>query len=60
MTVEAVSGGNFTVNSADGSLTFTCGLRDDAAVVCWGYNGDGQTDVPAGAVSASSSGSNRA
>ena len=34
----------------------TCGLKSDGSIVCWGSNGDGQTNVPAGIYSHVSAG----
>ena len=34
----------------------TCALRRDSTVVCWGRNGFGQSDVPAGAYEAVAAG----
>ena len=35
---------------------YSCGLRTDSTVVCWGYNNDGQTDAPSGGFSAIAAG----
>ena len=44
----------FSAVSAGGS--HTCGLRETGVVECWGHNGDGRADAPAGSFSAVSAG----
>ncbi|WP_419927304.1 hypothetical protein [Candidatus Poriferisocius sp.] len=34
----------------------SCGIRADSTAVCWGWNGEGQADVPAGRFTAISAG----
>ena len=36
----------------------SCGIRSDDTVVCWGRNGSGETDAPAGSFKTVSAGSN--
>ena len=42
--------GNELFEYITGGFGFVCGLREDGTVLCWGANGQGQLDVPQGAV----------
>ena len=35
---------------------YSCGLRTDATITCWGYNGDGRADAPGGTFTAVTAG----
>ena len=43
-----IPGGNLTLSQISAGLHFTCGLRIDGAIVCWGQNNNGKATPPAG------------
>ncbi len=54
----AGAGGGAVFTAVSAGDSHTCGLRETGAVECWGYNGHGRADAPAGRFSAVSAGGN--
>ena len=43
-----IPGGNLTLSQISAGLNFTCALRVNGAIACWGQNDKGQASSPAG------------
>ena len=53
---SAADGGSQLMIDAGGN--HTCAVRENGTLICWGNNGDGQSDYPAGSFPSVSAGSN--
>ena len=56
VTVDANSPTCATFKAVSAGVLHSCAIRADDTITCWGWNGEGQTDAPAGAFKTVSAG----